>query len=334
MSDGASSGSARATIAVTGSTGFVGRYVVGELLERGFGVNALARDRRKASQVLPKHDRLRIVEGDVFQSDTRRALFEGADGCVHLIGIRRESRSKGVTFERLHVEATKHVVDAATRAGARRFVHMSSLGTRSEARSAYHKTKHAGELLVRHSTLDWTILRPSVIHGKGSEFVRLTQACVTGHSQPSFFLPYFESSSKTMDMVRPGEHAGTGRLQPIRVQDVASAVGACLMADATMGEVYPIGGPEAYSWPEMWEAIRDATPGAKQSSKPWGIPAGIGIGLAKLAAGLGMGDLLPFCESDVIMSTEDISCSNAKASSHFGFVPESFEPSFRAYQET
>ncbi|MFG0256493.1 MAG: NAD(P)H-binding protein [Phycisphaerales bacterium JB043] len=320
------------TIAVTGSTGFVGRHVVRELLDRGFGVVALARDRQRASSTLPQHDSLSIVEGDVFQGEARDALLDGVDACVHLIGIRREIRSKGVTFQRLHVDATRLMVEAATSRGVRRFVHMSSLGTRDEARSSYHKTKHASEMLVRHSTLDWTILRPSVIHGEGSEFVRLTQSCVLGQAQPSFILPYFESSTKTMDMVRPGESQGIGRLQPVAASDVAWCVGACLETDATIGEIYPIGGPQAYTWPVMWEKIRDLTDGAKRSIKPWGVPAGVGIGLARLASGLGMGELLPFCESDVIMSTEDNSCSNAKAHAHFGFSPKGFEESFVSYQ--
>jgi NADH dehydrogenase len=322
------------TIAVTGATGFVGRNVVRELLSRGMGVRALARDPHKANDVLGRHDALTIIDGDVFERDSRERLLEGADACVHLIGIRREHRSKGVTFQRLHVEAARLMVESATNTGVRRFVHMSSLGTRDEARSAYHKTKHAAEKLVRHSTLDWTILRPSVIHGRGSEFVRLTQSCVKGKTQPSFLLPYFESSSKTMDMIRPGEAPATGRLQPIHVDDVAWSVGESLERDGTIGEIYPLGGPEAYSWPVMWEKIRDLTPGSRHSIKPWGVPAGVGIGMARLASGLGMGDLLPFCESDVIMSTEDNSCSNAKASAHFGFTPRGFDESFASYQQS
>ena len=65
------------------------------------------------------------------------------------------------------------VVDATKRAGIRRYVHMSALGTRPDAASTYHRTKHAAEELVRASGLDWTILRPSMIHGPRGEFMRM-----------------------------------------------------------------------------------------------------------------------------------------------------------------
>src|SRR5687768_10515584 len=154
---------------VTGGSGFVGTAVIEELLKRGYSVNALV----NRGELNVTGDRVRTIRGGLFDD---RALDEGLRACdaaIHLVGIIMEKRSKGVTFERIHFEGTKSVVDAARRANVRRYVHLSALGTRPDAVSDYHKTKYRAEQYVRSSELDWTIIRPSLIHGLGGEFMRM-----------------------------------------------------------------------------------------------------------------------------------------------------------------
>ncbi|HHN77928.1 MAG TPA: NAD-dependent epimerase/dehydratase family protein, partial [Phycisphaerales bacterium] len=61
-------------MAITGGTGFVGRHLVSELIDRGCAVRVLARDINKAGRVLPESDLLDIVEGDPFRPDAVRGL--------------------------------------------------------------------------------------------------------------------------------------------------------------------------------------------------------------------------------------------------------------------
>src|SRR5215208_4304157 len=126
---------------VTGGSGFVGSAVIDALLARGYGVNALV----NRHDLPNRGDSVRSIKGGLFD---REALEEGLAGCdaaIHLVGIIMERPSRGVTFERIHFEGTKNVVDAALRSGVRRYVHMSALGVRPDAVSAYHRTKFLAE---------------------------------------------------------------------------------------------------------------------------------------------------------------------------------------------
>src|SRR5207237_9040756 len=95
------------------------------------------------------------------------------DTVIHLVGIIREHRSRAITFERIHHLGTLNVLTAASHVGARRYLHISALGTRVGAASRYHQTKWAAEEAVRASGLAWTIFRPSLIYGPQDQFVNL-----------------------------------------------------------------------------------------------------------------------------------------------------------------
>ncbi|MGP1309608.1 MAG: NAD-dependent epimerase/dehydratase family protein, partial [Phycisphaerales bacterium] len=101
------------TVAVTGATGFVGRHLVAELTRRGHAVRALLHTPSKAD-ALPIAG-VTLVEGGIFDRSAVSRLVDGADALIHLIGIRREGH--GVTFERMHVDATARAIEAARASG-------------------------------------------------------------------------------------------------------------------------------------------------------------------------------------------------------------------------
>ena len=329
-SSNASSGAGGAgrTVCVTGATGFVGRHTVRALLARGWMVRALARSPEKASLV-SGDPRVRIVRGDVFDAGALRDLTSGVDAVVHLIGIRME-RKGGVTFQRLHVDATGAVLGAATLAGVRRYVHMSALGVRPNGPCAYYRSKHEAETLVRRSGLDWTILRPSLIHGPDGEFMQMIKGWATCKAPPFLFLPYFERLRFDDNPLMPPK-GEIPLAQPVAVEDVANAVCAALEREDAVGEIYPLGGPEAMGWPEILETVRDALPDAKRWMAPVSIPGVVAQGVALGAAAVGLEGLLPFGHSEAVMGAEDNVCSNEKARLHLGHNPRPFAPTVRSY---
>ncbi|HIJ82336.1 MAG TPA: NAD(P)H-binding protein, partial [Desulfuromonadales bacterium] len=154
-------------IFITGGTGFVGGHVVRELLGRGHEVCLLAHRRS------PELKNVQQFEGDVTRLESFECAAAGCEAFINLVGIIREFPSRGITFEKLHVEATANALAAARKAGIRRYIQMSALGTRPDAVSRYHRTKFQAEELVRSSGLEWTVLRPSLIYGPKDAFINM-----------------------------------------------------------------------------------------------------------------------------------------------------------------
>jgi len=299
---------------VTGASGFVGSAVIEELVTRGYGVNALVNRRELSAHA---GGDVRPIKGGLFDARALDEGMTGVDAVIHLVGIIMEKRSKGVTFERIHFEGTKSVVDAAKRNGVRRYVHMSALGVRPNAVSTYHRTKYRAEAYVRASGLDWTIIRPSLIHGPGGEFMQMEANWARGKAPPFLFMPYFGAGALG--------RGGAGKLQPVYVKDVARAFVQALASPKTVGEVYPLGGPDQLTWPELHRTSAEAIVGRKR-----GVLA-LPVWKAKLLTHLVPRPLLPFNRDQVIMSQEDNTCDLSKFRADFGWEPQPFEPTLRQY---
>ena len=301
-------------IFVTGATGFVGSAVVAELTSRGYAVNALARHGQAAA---PAGD-VRPIIGDLFDDKALDDGLRDTVGVIHLVGIIAEKPSKGITFERIHHQGTSRVVDAAKRNGIRRFVHMSALGTRPDAPSNYHKTKYEAEQVVRGSGLDWTIFRPSMIHGPHGEFMKMEARWARRQSPPFLFMPYFGAGVLGL--------GGAGLIQPVYVGDVARAFVDALDKPGTIGRAYCLGGPETMTWPQMHRTVALSLVGKPRPALA--LPAWY----AKFLTSVTPGFLLPFNRDQVIMSQEDNTCDLSDFRADFGWEPKGFAQALDEYK--
>jgi len=298
---------------VTGASGFVGKAVVDELLSREHEVIALTHRRKIQSE----DRRVKYVQGSLSDAEALDEGIRGCDAVIHLVGIIMERPSQGVTFERIHFQGTKNVIDATLRAGVKRYLHMSALGTRPDAVSEYHKTKYRAEEYVRSSGLAWTIFRPSMIHGPGGELLQMEVAWARKKAPPFLFMPYFGRGALG--------RGGAGKLQPVHVQDVARAFVDAIDKPQTVGEVYPLGGPEQLTWPEFHHTIAGAVVGHKR----WvmALPAWFPKALTHIVPRR----LLPFNRDQVIMSQEENTCDISKFVGDFGWEPRGFRKSVAQY---
>jgi len=219
-------------IFVTGATGFVGNHLIKTLLAFNQKVRCLVRPGSENRLRYP----VEIVKGDIFSADLAEKMY-GCKAVIHLIGIIREFPKKNITFKRLHVKATQVAIEAAKKAGIKRFIHMSALGTGPQAITEYHKTKWQAERLVQESGLTYTIFRPSVIYGPYDHFTTLLAQII----KRSPFIPIIGD--------------GLYKLQPAHVNTVALAFVLALFLGDTHNHTYEIGGPQALTYRETVDTI-------------------------------------------------------------------------------
>ncbi len=220
-------------ILVTGAEGFVGRHVVRELVGAGERVRALVRG--TAGTAALEGVECELTVGDVTDPGSVASAVDGCDGVVHLVAI---IHGRASAFDRVIAGGTRNVVEAARAAGVRRIVHMSALGVGEATKDTvpYYRAKWAAEGVVRESGVPHAILRPSFVFGPD------------GGALPRFL------RIARLAPVTPIVGAGTQRLQPIWVDDLARAVRLALDQD---GEI-ELGGPEVVDWNELWRRIKSA----------------------------------------------------------------------------
>ncbi|HEU4958373.1 MAG TPA: NAD-dependent epimerase/dehydratase family protein [Sphingomicrobium sp.] len=147
------------TLAITGATGFVGGRLLDLALAEGHRVRALTRRPQEP------RDGVTWIDGSLDRPDSLSELANGAESVIHVAGVINARDPAG--FEAGNVTGTAAMVDAAEKAGAKRFVHVSSLAAREPKLSIYGATKAGSEALVSASPLPVAIVRPPAVYGPG-----------------------------------------------------------------------------------------------------------------------------------------------------------------------
>ena len=228
-------------ILLIGGTGFVGQALAHRLARADGDAAAPVlvlptrhRDRARSLCVLPTAN---VVEADVHDPQTLRDLMAGCDAVINLVGIlhggeARAAEHYGAGFARAHVELPCKIAEAAHQAHVRRVLHVSALGAAIGAPSGYLRSKAAGEAALITSGLDLTIVRPSVIFGRGDAFMTL-------FAELAAVAPVFPLAGADV------------RFAPVWVEDVVTVLVESLRRSGSIGEIYPLCGPREYRLREL-----------------------------------------------------------------------------------
>jgi NADH dehydrogenase len=285
--DGASAAARPITgrIFISGGTGFVGTNLQAALAGRP--LRLLVRDRTQA----PPTDSgdVEVVEGNVTRPDTLRDALDGCEAVINLAAIIEEKGE--ATFDAVIRQGTVNLVEAAKRAGVKRFVLMSALGARHDPAFPYFEAKWQAEQAVMASGIPWTIFRPSVIFGPGDGFINTLANLV--RKAP----------------IIPVVGSGQTKFQPVSVADVAASFVKAIDDPATVGKTFELGGPDILTYEQLLDVI--AAKLGKQRRKVH-VPVGLMFPIVKLAKSLPKALRPPVTEEQLKMLAID-NCTDHSA---------------------
>ena len=204
-------------IAITGGRGFIGGRLAQALMAAGHQVVLVTRPDRLSGTTrtfgVGLNDEGKLAEA-----------FAGCDAVAHCAGINREIGLQ--TYKNVHVAGTANVVEAARKAGVRKIVLVSFLRVRPGCGSRYHESKWEAEEIIRASGLDYTILKPGVIYGRGDHML--------DHLSHAFYtFPIFAFVGMKDQLIRP-----------TAVEDVVAILRAALVDGRLSRQTVAVTGPE------------------------------------------------------------------------------------------
>jgi len=257
---------------VFGGSGFVGRQTVRGLCKAGWRVRVPMRRPHLGVDLRVMGDvgQVQLAKANLRDAASIASAVEGAEAVVNLVGLLFEKGRQN--FAALHVEGAGEIARASAAAGARAMVQMSALGADPNAKSAYARTKAAGEAAVRAAFPSAVILRPSIIFGPEDNFFNQ-------FAEMARFSPFL-----------PAIGGGVSRFQPIYVGDVAQAIRAALELGPSAKRIYELGGPRVYRFDELMRFIlREIDRPRFLAPMPFAIAGLLGAamdGAARLVPGL------------------------------------------------
>ena len=291
---------------LTGGTGFVGSEVLRQLVAAGHAVRCLVRAGSEGK--LAVREGVEVHRGDATEPETLKGALEGCDAVIHLVGIIREFPGKGITFRKLHFEATRNMVAAAESQGVNRYLQMSTNGTRENASTPYHRTKWQAEEAVRASSLAWTIFRPSLIFGPGDAFVNM--------------LADMMRKLPVLPVIGDGKY----RMSPVAVEDVAASFVKALTLPDMVGKTFHCCGPQSYTYDEVLDLIGAAL--GKQHVPKLHHPVFL---MKPVVALLESFPAFPLTSSQMTMLLEGNECDPKEWAEAFGITPAPFAEGIRRY---
>ncbi|MCL4537679.1 MAG: complex I NDUFA9 subunit family protein [Nitrospirae bacterium] len=309
---------------IAGGTGFIGKHLINTLSKDGYNVRCLVRTEEKAA--VCKKAGFEAAIGDITDSESLKERLDNCDVVVHLVGIVEEKG--GMTFERVHVEGTRNLIDEAKRANIKYIFYQSALGSSVNSWAKYYKTKAEAEEIVRTSGIPYIIFRPSLVIGRGDGFTEKLKELV----RLGPFVPI------------PG--SGDSKFQPIYVEDWVK----CFMTlfspplipplarggkggeDAS--RIYEFGGPEHLTYNEIVLQLMEAMGINKplihlplkliRLSLPF---SGISRGIGSL-----FGRKIPMATSEQLSLLQfDNICDKDSVGRNFGFIPMTYREALKLF---
>ena len=281
--------------AIFGGTGFIGSYIVQELVARQIHTKIFVRQSEER-KMISKSLYSTLVYGDINENADIDKTIDDCGAVIYSIGIIREYEAKSITFTHAHFQLAKQCIDRAVKACVKRFVLISANGANING-TAYQSSKYMAEEYLKNSGLEYTIFRPSVVFGEmpstfGQEFCSKLAKDIVG--KPFFAPSFFEGFNISQ--------AGEQKLAPIFVEDVAKVITLCIEESKCVNQAYSLCGEE-FTWKQIISLV------AKMQNKTkifFPVPAKLAFACCVL---LDKFDCFPVTREQLVMLLEGNICS-------------------------
>ena len=220
------------TVLVTGATGFVGRHLVPELVDRGYTVRAMTRHPQTYDG--PGDP----VAGDVSDPGSLAEPLAGVDVAVYLVHSLDDD-----SFEERDAEAARAFGLAAAANGVRQIVYLGGLGKDDDDLSPHLRSRREVERLLGEAGVPVTTLRAAIVVGAGGISWEMTRQLIK--NLPGMVVPKWAST----------------RTQPIALDDVVRYLAGVIGREEAYGRAFEIGGPDQLSYVDMLQQAAEVING-------------------------------------------------------------------------
>ncbi len=290
-------------VLITGAGGFIGSHLTRAILDQGHEVTAVTRNPGTAANPMPGITVVPVDFREAHRMEDWLPCLAGVDTVINTVGIIRETGRQ--TFLSLHTLAPIALFQACEAAGVRRVIQISALGCDEHAVSQFHLSKKKADDALAAGSLNWTILRPSIVYGPGARSMAFFKALAA--------LP-----------ITPLVNRGEQRLQPIHVADLTLAVVKCLAADGPIRMRIDLVGPNPIRFLSLMQRLRRWL--GLGPLRPLALSYPLSLAIAKLGGFLGDAPITP--EAIQMLQRGNTAAADDFVQ-YFGFRPRSLDEALR-----
>ena len=160
-------------ILLAGATGYLGQYILAELLKKEYPTRIVVRNKSKIAPALLTHPLLEVVEAEVTQPQTLQGVCKGVCQVISTVGITQQK--DGLTYEQVDYGANKNLLDEAMREGVQKFVYVSVFKGEMMRHIAIGAAKERFVEALKASGIDYCIVRPSGFYSDMGNFLKMAK---------------------------------------------------------------------------------------------------------------------------------------------------------------
>jgi uncharacterized protein YbjT (DUF2867 family) len=158
-------------VLLAGATGYLGRFVLRELVLRGYPVKALVRDGGKIQA--DNHQGLEVYEAEITDPQSLKGCCNGMDAVISTVGITRQK--DGLSYMEVDYQANVNLLQEARSAGVDKFIYVSALNADTLTHLAICRAKELFVDTLKNSGVGYCVIRPNGFFSDMAEFFSMAQ---------------------------------------------------------------------------------------------------------------------------------------------------------------